>query len=145
MKRPRALLAFPLLFALAGCVTDGTGSVAGGECKVFEAPKYAVKGARPYDQDWIDSTIEGGVGACKWERPAPRPAALDAVPAAPKKVAKVPLPKKKPLWIRMLRFTAPASPKVPEAPPTLTPLPVEPDAPAPRSAIDELLSPAPAK
>jgi hypothetical protein len=135
------LIPAPLL--LGGCATaPGPGSVATGECKVFEAPRYAVKGARPYDQDWIDSTVEGGVGACKWQRPAARPAELDTPPRAAKpKVATV-KPKKNPLWVRMLHWRKSAPPAAPtEASPTLTVLPAEPDAPAPRSAIDELLSP----
>lgn len=142
MKR---FLSIPLLLALGGCVTTGEGSISGSECKVFEAPKYAVKGARPYDQDWIDSTIEGGVGACHWQRPVARPASLDAPPKRPSVVKTKPAlaPKKKPpLWLRMLRWNKPAPAAAPApAVPTLTVLPAEPAAPAPRSAIDELLSP----
>ena len=70
-------LALLLLLAplLGGCAWQTVkGSVAGGECKVFERPEYVVLGKRPYDQNWIDGTIEGGVGACRWKRPAPRPA-----------------------------------------------------------------------
>ena len=53
---------FAACLALAGCQTTGIGSVKGGECKIFERPPYAVRGVRQYDQDWIDSTVEGGVG-----------------------------------------------------------------------------------
>lgn len=133
------LLPLALLLALGGCVTtDGPASVAGGECKVFTGPRYAVRGSRPYDQDWIDSTVEGGVGACKWVRPAPRPAALD-VPHAPRPAA---APKKRPSLAKRIKAkvwptaaVAPIAP-VPEAPAA----PVAPPA-APRSAIDELLNP----
>jgi hypothetical protein len=59
-------LLFALLGAalLAGCAHSGPASVSGGECKFLERPAYVVKGVRQYDQDWIDSTVEGGVGAC---------------------------------------------------------------------------------
>jgi hypothetical protein len=52
-------------------------SVSGGECKVFERPEYAIKGATTYDQRWADGNTEAGVGACGWERPKPRPPELD--------------------------------------------------------------------
>lgn len=143
------LLLAPLL---GGCLQTFGGSVAGGGCKFIERPPYAVRGLRQYDQDWVDSTIEGGVGACHWKRPAPRPPALDAGPA--RKAAVAP-PKKRGL-LRRIRdrvrpaaqpdATAPAlSPEAPAEVPA--PSPVEPaaapPAPAttPRSAIDELLHP----
>lgn len=143
------LLAFSALLVLGGCVTTGQGSVAGGECKVFDAPKYAVRGARPYDQDWIDSTIEGGVGACQWSRPLVRPAEWDAP---------VPLPKARPVtkkpkkagWIWRARSTVwpkkvvvPAQPAAVALPEIVAPEPEPPAAPPPvaRSAIDELLHP----
>jgi hypothetical protein len=47
---------------LGGCAGKGPASIAGGECKIFERPEYAVRGAKPYDQDRIDSQAEGGVG-----------------------------------------------------------------------------------
>jgi hypothetical protein len=69
----------PIALLLAGCDPQTLkGSVAGGECRVFERPPYAVRGQRQYDQNWIDSQVEGGVGACGWPRPAARPAAIDA-------------------------------------------------------------------
>jgi hypothetical protein len=139
----KRLVALPLLFALGACATTGGGSVAGGECKFLERPTYAVRGVRQYDQDWIDSTVEGGVGACKWARPAARPAELDAKPP---KVAKVPAKHPRRKFFQALRSVWPAKQVAPvaatpepEAAPMLTPLPAEPDAPAPRSAIDELL------
>src|SRR4051812_8683264 len=71
-----------LALLLAGCASRGPGSIAGGECKIFEAPRYEVRGQQSYDQDWIDSQVEGGVGGCHWQRPARRPAELDAAPGA---------------------------------------------------------------
>lgn len=65
---------------LAGCQTTGPASVKGGECRIFERPEYAVRGKRRYDQDWIDSQIEGGVGGCGWKRPSPRPASIEGRP-----------------------------------------------------------------
>jgi hypothetical protein len=47
-----------------------------GACAVFERPPYVIKGKQRVDQDWIDDTIESGVGACGWERPKPRPTAI---------------------------------------------------------------------
>jgi hypothetical protein len=134
---------------LGGCVTDGTGSVAGGECKVFEAPQFAVRGATQHDQDWIDPTIESGIGGCKWKRPAPRPAEWDAPKVRNvRKVAPDAKPAKKPpLWLKMLRSPLVKSPlvvSVPEAPPAIVPEPAPaiaapPLAPPPCRPIDELL------
>lgn len=145
----RTAAAFLSLLVLGGCVTTGTGSVVGGECKVMERPQYVVRGVRQYDQDWIDSTIEGGIGACKWERPAARPPELDAPKAPPAPVT----PKKKRGWIwRALpalrkkplpASSAPVAPAVTISEPP--PLAAEPEPiatpTAPRSAIDELLNP----
>ncbi|XUM19734.1 hypothetical protein ACRAVF_18895 [Bradyrhizobium oligotrophicum S58] len=150
MKR-LALLLFPL--ALAGCATtSGPGSVAGGECKVFQRPAYAIRGATQHDQDWIDPTIESGVGACRWARPAPRPAEWDAPAPAPAKVAKRPVKKADPkvdkkrgwLWKAIPTLAkkprpapvAPVAPVVESEPPAPAPPP-----PPPRSAIDILLHP----
>lgn len=137
----RGLLPLLLLAVLGGCVTtDGVPSVVGGECKVFTGPQYAVRGSRPYDQDWIDSTVEGGVGACKWARPAPRPAALDT-PHAPRPAA---APKKRPSLVKRIKAKVwPTATVAPIAPAPEPPAPVAP--PAPRSAIDELLNPSDAK
>jgi hypothetical protein len=41
------------------------------------APEYAVRGKTKYDQNWVDDTVESGVGGCGWQRPAARPPALD--------------------------------------------------------------------
>lgn len=83
---------------------------------MFEAPPYAVRGAKKYDQAWIDETIESGVGGCNWQRPKPRPAALDASgDAAPAK------PRKKPGIVQRIKdkvwptAAAPISPLMPAA------------------------------
>lgn len=138
----RGLFALPFLALLGGCVTtDGPGSVSG-TCSVFTPPTYAVRGATQYDQDWIDPTIEGGVGACHWPRPAARPAVMDA----PQPKRHVPLPKKRPGLVARVKAkvwpTAAVAPVV--AVPEPEPAPVAPPA-APRSAIDELLNPSDAK
>lgn len=83
---------------LAGCVTNGTFATLGssdpsapdaGACSAFPRPQYQIRGATPYDQQWADTTTEAGVAGCKWERPQPRPAALDAAPTvAPKPAVK---------------------------------------------------------
>ncbi|ODM71665.1 hypothetical protein [Bradyrhizobium elkanii] len=58
-------------------------SVENGECKAFDdtRPPYVVLGKTQYDQDVMDSVVETGVAACKWPRPEPRPASIDAQPA----------------------------------------------------------------
>lgn len=135
------LLALPAL--LAGCQHDGVGSVMGGECKIFERPQYVVLGKRPYDQDWIDSQVEGGVGGCRWKRPAPRPPELDA----PVKRTAIPVkPKRsfvKRIKDRILPPAAPAEPSWPPAAAPITQAPAEPPPPPrkPRSALEELLDP----
>lgn len=137
MKRVLALLALAPL--LGGCLHTLGGSVAGTECKFLERPEYAVRGARPYDQDWIDSTVEGAVGACKWQRPAPRPAELDEPKAAiaPKVVVK---PAKKPGVLGRIKAAWPVKQAVP-----VVGIPAAPESPAPVAApipcrpIDELL------
>lgn len=148
---------------LGGCASHrGPGSIAGGECKIFEAPKYAVQGKTQYDQDWVDSTIEGGVGGCHWKRPAQRPAELERpgvqVKAAPKPAAK------RHSWFTRVKTkvvstfhrkpseapsSAPAFPDTQVAPIVQVPAPEIKEqapqqptvAPAPRSRIDQLLHP----
>lgn len=134
-----------------------SGSVAGGECKVFARPPYAVLGKTSYDQNWIDDTVEGGVGGCRWKRPAPRPAELDAVPG--QKVVVAP-PRKRGLIRRIKDRVLPVAKKVwpgdsvapvipiPQPSPLATPAaPIEPPPapqpppPPPKSAVDELLNP----
>jgi hypothetical protein len=140
MQRLWLMLRLSVLFgatvAIAGCAgTKLPASVAGGECKIFEAPKYAVRGARAYDQDWIDSNIEGGVGGCGWQRPQARPAAIDGKTAV-KPAAQKP---KRGIVERIKDRILPAA-----APPTVAqPAPVEPPPllPRPRDPVDELLNP----
>ena len=129
---------------LAGCAATGPASITGGECKIFERPEYAVRGKRPYDQNWIDSQVEGGVGGCGWKRPAPRPAALDAPRATP---AAQPV-MKRPSLIRRIRNRVMPADEHPEPMPYIAaPLPsaepaVAPVAPPPpRDRVDELLRP----
>lgn len=128
---------------LSGCdPATFRGSVAGGECKVFERPQYVVRGLRPYDQHWVNSQVEGGVGGCGWARPAPRPPELDAVKPA---VSKSVQPPKKRSLIRRIKDRVKIWPDNP-APVVAAPLPEPetpqpPPPPAPRSAIDELLHP----
>lgn len=128
---------------LAGCGHSGPASIAGGECKIFEAPQYEVRGKRQYDQDWIDSTVEGGVGGCRWKRPAPRPASIDAAPAPRTAVAK---PAKRRGIVARIRDRVMPMKEWPAAAPPIAPEPVVvlPPAPAPRpprSAIERLLEP----
>jgi hypothetical protein len=84
----------------AGCAHKGPASIAGGECKIFDRPEYEVRGQKQYDQDWIDSTIEGGGGGCGWPPPKPRPPELDAAP--PARAAPSPM-KRKPGLIRRIK------------------------------------------
>jgi hypothetical protein len=69
-----------LALTVTACGTLRPASVGGGECRVFERPKYAVLGQTRYDQNWIDSNTEAGVAACGWQRPKPRPQGLDGPP-----------------------------------------------------------------
>jgi hypothetical protein len=154
----RLAVAAALAIGVAGCAhKDLGGSIDGGECKAFERPPYAVRGQKPYDQDWIDSTVESGVGACKWQRPSPRPPEIDAVPTAkpvqpPAKRGLIARLKKR-VWPRSvvapiaavppLRPELPAPPPVAEMPPSDLP-PQTPPAPPPAkksalTALEELL------
>ena len=130
---------------LGGCFQTGPGSVAGGECKIFERPTYVVLGKRSYDQNWIDSQIEGGVGGCHWRRPAARPAELDAVPGrkavAPVKKRGIIRRIKQRVWPKAAAPVLP-TPEPPPPPVVAKPAPVPPlPPPKPRSALDELLHP----
>ncbi|UFW75218.1 hypothetical protein [Bradyrhizobium sp. WU425] len=136
------IISIVLLTALlGGCASRGPGSIAGGECKIFEAPPYEVRGARAYDQDWIDSQVEGGVGGCRWKRPAARPASIDAAPV--RKATPAPV-KRKSLVRRIRDRVLPAKVEAPAVPlesvPTL-PIVTPPAPRPPRSAIERLLQP----
>lgn len=98
MKLPAALI-IALALPLGGCPSATRGSVAGGDCKIGHTPKYAVKGATSYDQEWIDDEIESLVRGCRQPRPLARPASLDAPPKPTPGPAK-PTPTKKHWWQR---------------------------------------------
>jgi hypothetical protein len=131
--------------ALTGCQSQALiGSVTGGECKVLERPPYAVRGVAVYDQNWIDRQIEGGVGACQWDRPAPRPPEIDRQPA--QHVVVAPRAKRPGLLKRIKARVMPRAwppalvapvAAAPAAPPAPVPAPL-PAAP-PCSAVDRLL------
>lgn len=55
--------------ALAGCAGVNPASVAGGECKAFKDPGFAVQGKRLKDKQWIGKTQEQGIAICGWQRP----------------------------------------------------------------------------
>lgn len=145
------LLCIAVGLVLGGCATGPT-SVKGSECKVFERPQYVILGKTSYDQDWVDRQIEGGVGACKWARPAKRPASLDA--AAPTVVSSIPV--KRPSFAQRVKarvkkvfhkkpVPVPAPRPVEPTPPVVSPEPPRPEPPKPpppkRDPVDELLHP----
>jgi hypothetical protein len=90
---------------LAACGTKPKGSVLGSEGGAIKPPDYAIKGATDFDQRWIDETVETGVSALGWKRPAPRPPEWDrplapiatdaAAIAEPAQMGTPPKPKKK--------------------------------------------------
>jgi hypothetical protein len=115
--------------------------VKGGECRIFDAPQYAVRGKTGYDQDWIDGNVEAGVGGCGWKRPAARPPELDARPKAATPVSHS-KPKKKPSFLARVKARVTGKPVEPVpyivAPPA--PIVAEPTpAPAPRDPVYEFL------
>jgi hypothetical protein len=134
-----------LALGAGGCATKGPASVAGGECRIFERPQYAVRGKRSYDQDWIDSQVEGGVGGCGWKRPAARPAALDAVPTKRPVTSPGKAEVKKRNVIQRIKDRIsgpPASAPVPYVAAPIMPAVAAPTpAPVPRDPVDELLQP----
>jgi hypothetical protein len=89
---------------LTGCAGSLPASVAGGECKVFAPPDYAIRGKTQVDQNWIDDTEEAGIAACKWSRPKARPAVhgakAQAIPVPVKSTVPAPPPVKKHWWQR---------------------------------------------
>jgi hypothetical protein len=147
----RLILLAPAALLLAGCDPQTLkGSIAGGECRIFERPAYVVRGVRRYDQDWIDSQVEGGVGGCGWARPAPRPAELDAPGAAVATSVSVKPAKKRGVVARIKAAVhrepdavpPPAIEAVPPSPPVdADPQPVLVPPPAPRSRLELLLDP----
>lgn len=121
---------------LAGCQTTGPASVKGGECRIFERPEYAVRGKRRYDQDWIDSQIEGGVGGCGWKRPKARPASIDG--ARPRATTQKPV-QRPGIVQRIKERVAPVVAPAPE------PIASRPVSPPPVDPVDELLGIAPVR
>ena len=97
---------------------------------------------RAYDQDWIDSQVEGGIGGCGWQRPAARPAALDAAPAR-KPVLVAPRKKRNVVQRIKDRISGPPAPApVPYVAAPIMPAAAAPKpAPVPRDPVDELLQP----
>lgn len=148
MKRA-VLVMMPIAFLLGACDPQTLkGSVAGTECRVFERPPYAVRGQRPYDQNWIDSQIEGGVGACGWPRPAARPAAIDAatpvLPSAPAPARPRGVVARIKAVVHRPPVAPAAVPVVETAPPPMVATdaePIKPPAPPPRTRLELLLDP----
>lgn len=62
---------FPIIvfFLLSGCAGVGPASIAGGECRIFKDPGFAVRGKRMKDSQWIGKTQETGIDVCGWKRP----------------------------------------------------------------------------
>jgi hypothetical protein len=152
IERFAGLFALLLLAPLLGGCDLQTlkGSVAG-SCAVFERPPYAVRGKTTYDQNVADNFVESGVGGCNWQRPAPRPAALDS-PARQSKVTPPPA-KRRGLLKRIRDRVLPAKPAEPSFPHQAAPIEPVPEPPAVglplpapqvierRDPIDELLYP----
>lgn len=66
-----ALSLIGLSVLVGGCATTSVpASVAGGECKVFHDPGFAVRGRTLRDNQWIGRTQETGIRVCNWKRPA---------------------------------------------------------------------------
>lgn len=68
-----AVLLAALGTSLTACATSQPASVKGGECRVFTAPLYAIRGVDKYSQDWADDNTEAGIASCRWKRPARAP------------------------------------------------------------------------
>ncbi len=143
MKRLAILI---LALPLAGCFETTKGSISGGESKVFEAPEYVVRGVKPYDQNWIDSNIEAGIGGFGWQRPKPRPEWMDApgtknAPPPPKNLSFIGRVKAK---ISKVKTKLTPKPKVKVVAPIpyidTTPVFIPPP-PPPRDPVDQLLRP----
>lgn len=65
----RYFIVLSAALTLAGCASTGPASVAGGDCKVFHDPGFAVRGRRLQDSQWIGRTQETGIRVCGWRRP----------------------------------------------------------------------------
>jgi len=145
-----------IAFAVSGCASVVPNSIKG-SCQVFERPPYALRGKSEYDQAVADKYVESGVAACGWQRPAVRPAQLDAAPIAAAPSQPAVKPKKRGRWARIkhavkekiwpdapppadILTPAEASPSVVVEPPAMV-APEPSPAPPPRSKLDRLLHP----
>jgi len=77
------LVLMVLSFVVSGCAGVSPASIAGGECKVFKDPGFAVRGKRLKDDQWIGKTQESGIEVCGWKRPTARPPDARPAVAAP--------------------------------------------------------------
>lgn len=73
-------------FLASNCASNLPASVAGGECRIFRPPDYAIRGKHQVDQDYIDDFEEAGIAGCHWARPKARPAAKVAAKSKPSPV-----------------------------------------------------------
>lgn len=64
-----AIILIAIAISMGGCASMRPASVAGGECKVFKEPGFAVRGKRLRDSQWIGRTQETGISVCGWKRP----------------------------------------------------------------------------
>ena len=74
----RPALALVSLCFLAACTNKPTLTVEAlcgekGRGGVVESPEFIIDGKTQTDQNWIDNTLEGLIGACDWQRPKPKP------------------------------------------------------------------------
>ncbi len=76
---------------MSGCAGQMPASVAGGECRVFTDPGFAVQGKRVIDKRWIGATQEKGIQICNWKRPIAMPKVVAAVAAPVPAVAPSPI------------------------------------------------------
>ena len=65
----KIIIAMGLAAFVAGCAGQMPASVAGGECRLFTDPGFAVRGQRVVDKRWIGATQEKGIAVCGWKRP----------------------------------------------------------------------------
>jgi hypothetical protein len=134
-----------IAFVLAGCGGGKLASVSG-SCGLFEGPEYVVTGADPYSDNWVNRTVESGIGGCSWQRPTnPPPAATAPVvkppPVATRKRRVLKAGFATPLFHRRPAVEAPAVPVTPIVIPA-TPATPWPD-PAPVATPDPAPDPAP--
>jgi hypothetical protein len=75
MRSTGVLIAVAIGINLGACVSssDRRAATIKGACDSFVPPPHAIKGKTRSDQRWISGTVESGVSACGWARPAPHP------------------------------------------------------------------------